>query len=89
MYLQGVGTEADEKEAEKYLCKSAGYGNTHAAYQLAKLYIRQETEKLQRNPKEIPDYKKSSRYLNGWRQLPSRAILLQIMPLGSCIRTEN
>ena len=54
MYLQGVGTEADEKEAEKYLRKSADYGNTHAAYQLAKLYIRQETEK----PEEIPDYEK-------------------------------
>ena len=58
MYLQGVGTEADEKEAEKYLCKSADYGNTHAAYQLAKLYIRQETEKLKSNPEEIPDYEK-------------------------------
>ena len=58
MYLQGVGTEADEKETEKYLCKSADYGNTHAAYQLAKLYIRQETEKLKSNPEEIPDYEK-------------------------------
>ena len=45
MYLHGIGTEADEKEAEKYLRKSADYGNTHAAYQLAKLYIYQETEK--------------------------------------------
>lgn len=58
MYLQGVGTEADEKEAEKYLRNSVDYGNTHAAYQLAKLYIRQETEKLKRNPEEIPDYEK-------------------------------
>ena len=58
MYLQGIGTEADEKEAEKYLRKSADYGNTHAAYQLAKLYIRQESEKLKRNPEEIPDYEK-------------------------------
>ena len=58
MYLQGVGTEADEKEAEKYLRKSADYGNTHAAYQLAKLYIRQETEKRKTNPEEIPDYEK-------------------------------
>lgn len=39
--------------------------------------------------KKYRTIKKSSRYLNGWRQLPSRAILLQIMPLGSCIRTEN
>lgn len=70
MYLQGVGTEADEKEAEKYLCKSAGYGNTHAAYQLAKLYIRQETEKLQRNPKEIPDYKKIKQVLK-WLEAAS------------------
>lgn len=58
MYMQGVGTEADEKEAEKYLSKSVDYGNTHAAYQLAKLYIRQETEKLKSNPEEIPDYEK-------------------------------
>lgn len=58
MYLQGVGTEADEKEAEKYLRKSADYGNTHAAYQLEKLYIRQETEKRKTNPEEIPDYEK-------------------------------
>ena len=58
MYLQGVGTEADEKEAEKYLRKSADYGNTHASYQLAKLYIRQESEKLKWNPEEIPDYEK-------------------------------
>lgn len=58
MYLQGVGTEADEKEAEKYLRKSADYGNTHAAYQLAKLYIRQKTEKRKTNPEEIPDYEK-------------------------------
>lgn len=58
MYLRGIGTEADEKEAEKYLRKSTDYGNTHAAYQLAKLYIRQETEKLKSNPEEIPDYEK-------------------------------
>lgn len=58
MYLQGVGNEADEKEAEKYLRKSVNYGNTHAAYQLAKLYICQESEKLKRNPEEIPDYEK-------------------------------
>ncbi|WP_373799496.1 MobP3 family relaxase [Bacteroides heparinolyticus] len=58
MYLHGVGTGADEKEAEKYLRKSADYGNTSASYQLAKLYIRQETEKLKRNPEEIPEYKK-------------------------------
>lgn len=64
MYLQGVGTEADEKEAEKYLRKSADYGNTHAAYQLAKLYIRQETEKLKTNPEEIPDYEKMKQALN-------------------------
>lgn len=65
MYLQGVGTEADEKEAEKYLRKSADYGNTHAAYQLAKLYIRQKTEKRKTNPEEIPDYEKLDRHLNG------------------------
>lgn len=63
MYLQGVGTEADEKEAEKYLRKSADYGNTHAAYQLAKLYIRQETEKRKTNLEEIPDYEKIKKAL--------------------------
>lgn len=58
MCLRGIGTEADEKEAEKYLRKSTDYGNAHASYQLAKLYIRQEIEKLKSNPEEIPDYEK-------------------------------
>ena len=58
MYLHGIGTKADEKLAEKYLLKAEDYGNVHAAYQLAKLYIRQETEKLQRKPEEAPDYEK-------------------------------
>ena len=39
MYLHGIGTKADEKLAEKYLLKAEDYGNVHAAYQLAKLYI--------------------------------------------------
>ena len=65
MYLRGIGSEADEKEAEKYLRKSTDYGNTHAAYQLAKLYIRQETEKLKYNPEEIPDYEKIKQAM-GW-----------------------
>ena len=64
MFLRGIGTEADEKEAEKYLRKSMDYGNTHATYQLAKLYIRQETEKLKSNPEEIPDYEKIKQALN-------------------------
>lgn len=50
MYLHGVGTESDEVLAEKYLKLSAEYGNSHAAYQLAKLYIRQETEKTMHEP---------------------------------------
>lgn len=58
MYLHGIGTDADEVQAEKYLTLAADYGNSHAAYQLAKLYIRQETDKLQRMPEEIPDYEK-------------------------------
>lgn len=65
MYLRGIGTEADEKEAGKYLRKSTDYGNTHAAYQLAKLYIRQETEKLKYNPEEMPDYEKIKQAM-GW-----------------------
>ncbi len=67
MYLKGIGTEADEKEAEKYLRKSVDYGNTHAAYQLAKLYIRQETEKL----KSKPDYEKIRQALK-WLEVASR-----------------
>lgn len=58
MYLHGIGTETDEKQAEKYLLKAADYGNTHAAYQLARLYIRQETKKIEREPEEPPDYEK-------------------------------
>lgn len=58
MYLHGIGTEVDKKEAEKYLLKAADYGNSHATYQLAKLYIRQETEKLRREPEGRLDYEK-------------------------------
>lgn len=58
MYLHGIGTEVNEAHAEKYLLQSADYGNTHAAYQLAKLYIRQETERRQREPDSTPDYNK-------------------------------
>ena len=58
MYLHGIGTEAGEVQAEKYLTLAADYGNPHAAYQLAKLYIRQETDRLRREPEEIPDYEK-------------------------------
>ena len=58
MYLKGIGTEVDERKAEKYLLQSADYGNTHAPYQLAKLYIRQEKEKLEGNPREVADYEK-------------------------------
>ena len=39
MYLHGIGTEADETKAEHYLTKASDYGNTHASYQLARLYI--------------------------------------------------
>lgn len=55
MYLHGVGTEQDEMLAEKYLKLSAEYGNSHAAYQLAKLYIRQETEKTMQESEAVPD----------------------------------
>lgn len=68
MYLHGIGTEADEGQAEKYLLRAADYGNTHAAYQLARLYIRQETKKIDREPEEPPDYekiKKAMAWLNG------------------------
>lgn len=58
MYLHGIGTEADEGQAEKYLLKAADYGNTHAAYQLARLYIRQETKKTAREPEEPTGYEK-------------------------------
>lgn len=58
MYLHGIGTEPDEEQAERYLQKAYKYGNTHAAYQLARLYIRQETQKLREDPEETPDYEK-------------------------------
>ena len=58
MCLKGIGTEADERKAEKYLLQSADCGNIHAPYQLAKLYIRQEKEKQERDPKEFTDYEK-------------------------------
>ena len=58
MYLHGIGTGADEKQAEKYLLKAADYGNPHAAYQLARLYIRQDTEKLTKEPEQAPDHEK-------------------------------
>lgn len=58
MYLHGIGTEPDEEQAERYLKKAYDYGNTHAAYQLARLYIRQETQKLREDPEATPDYKK-------------------------------
>lgn len=58
MYLHGIGTEADEMQAEKYFVMSAEYGNAHAAYQLARLYIRQELKKLQQHPEVTPDYEK-------------------------------
>ena len=59
MYLHGKGTQADEKKAEKYFLRSAEYGNDHAKYQLAKLYIRQELEKVKQSQKEVqPDHDK-------------------------------
>lgn len=58
MYLHGIGTEADETQAEKYFRKANEYGNTHAAYQLAKLYIRQETEKIKSVAETEFDYEK-------------------------------
>ena len=58
MHLHGIGTEPDEEQAERYLKKAYDYGNTHAAYQLARLYIRQETQKLREDPEATPDYEK-------------------------------
>lgn len=61
MYLHGIGTDADEEMAESYLLKAADYGNSHAAYQLAKLYIRQETRKLREIPEAVTDHEKIQR----------------------------
>lgn len=58
MYLHGIGTEADETKAEHYLTKASDYGNTHASYQLARLYIRQESQKLSGESGTAPDYAK-------------------------------
>lgn len=55
MYLHGMGTEPDKALAEKFLLMSAEYGNAHAAYQLAKMYIRQEKEKLSQEPDAVLD----------------------------------
>lgn len=51
MLLTGTGTEKDINLAAKYFEKSARLGNTYAQYQLAKLYLADETadeEKIQR-----------------------------------------
>lgn len=58
MYLQGIGTEPDEEKAEQYFQQSAAYGNTHAEYQLARLYLKQEMDKLHGTPGYVPDYEK-------------------------------
>lgn len=58
MYLHGIGTEADETKAEHYLTKASDYGNTHASYQLARLYIRQESQKLSGESGTALDYAK-------------------------------
>lgn len=58
MYLKGIGTEADEKKAEVYLKKASEYGNAHARYQLAKLYIKQESERIKEHPEQPPDHQK-------------------------------
>lgn len=71
MHLHGIGTEPDEEQAERYLKKAYDYGNSHAAYQLARLYIRQETQKLREDPEETPDYEKdpkSSQVVGGSSQ---------------------
>lgn len=58
MCLHGIGTEADEVQAEKYFTMSSECGNIHAAYQLAKLYIRQEVQKLHQQPETTLDNEK-------------------------------
>lgn len=58
MYLHSIGTEADEVQAEKYFTMSSECGSTHAAYQLAKFYIRQEIQKLQQQPQATSDNEK-------------------------------
>lgn len=58
MHLHGIGTEPDQEQAERYLKKAYDYGNTHAGYQLARLYIRQETQKVKEDPEATFDYEK-------------------------------
>ena len=58
MYLRGIGTEPDEEAAEQFFQQSAAYGNTHAGYQLARLYLTQEMDKLHGTPEYVPDYEK-------------------------------
>ena len=47
MYLHGKGTEPEEAKAVQYFEKSAEYGNVHAKYQLARIYLKREKEKLE------------------------------------------
>ncbi len=64
MYLKGVGTEKDEEKAEYYLLKAESFGNLHAGYQLARLYLRQESEKLCMELEEAADWGKIKKAIN-------------------------
>lgn len=53
MYLGGKGTQKNESAAEKYLERAVKLGNRNAKYQLAKLYLSQEQEKLDSLPLQL------------------------------------
>lgn len=54
MNLNGLGTEMDFSEAEKYFLKSAELENTDALYGLGKLYLRKDFEGY--NPNKAVEY---------------------------------
>ena len=54
MNLNGLGTEIDFREAEKYFLKSAELENTDALYGLGKLYLRKDFEGY--NPNKAVEY---------------------------------
>ncbi len=80
-----IGTEADETKAEHYLTKASDYGNTHASYQLARLYIRQESQKLSGESGTAPDYAKIAKAVKWLEESAAQEkIRLRIMQSDGC-----
>lgn len=86
MYLHGIGTEADETKAEHYLTKASDYGNAHASYQLARLYIRQESQKLSGESGTAPDYAKIAKAVKWLEESAAQENLFADYALGRLYR---